>query len=88
MIAFVNKEHTKERKSEARFYWVSSYVTLRITSLHTPLALASAVFDFQRNQIGLYDPKWNKNIICTMMKYGETFYGRHTTPNTSCSDVK
>ena len=27
-IAFGNKEHTKSRKSEARFDWVSSYATL------------------------------------------------------------
>ena len=29
-----------------------------------------------------------KNIICTMVKYGETFYGSHTTLNASCSEVK
>ena len=26
-----------------------------------------------------------ENIICTMMKYGETFECRHTALNTSCS---
>ena len=53
------------------------------------LAPASAVFDFQSNQ-----KEWaqrsqrKKNIIRTMMKYGEMFYGRHTVLNTSCSEVK
>ena len=31
----------------------------------------------------LNDPKGSKNGICTMVKYGETFYGRHTSLNTS-----
>ena len=26
----------------------------------------------------LNDPKGPENIICTMMMYGESFYGRHT----------
>ena len=43
-----------------------------------PLAPAKGVFDFHNNQDGLNDPKVNKNITCTMMMYGETFYGRHT----------
>ena len=30
----------------------------------------------------------NKNIICTIMKYGETFYGHHTALHTGCSEVK
>ena len=33
------------------------------------------------------DPKGNKNVIRTMMKYGEKFYHRHTVLNTSCSEV-
>ena len=34
-------------------------------------------------QKGFNYPKGNKNIICTMVKYGVTFYGRHTTRNTN-----
>ena len=30
----------------------------------------------------------NKNIICIMVMYGETFYGRHTAIYTHCSKVK
>ena len=29
-VAFENKEHTKERKSEIRFYLVSSYMALQV----------------------------------------------------------
>ena len=36
----------------------------------------------------LKDPKGNENIICTMVKYGETFSAHHTTLNTSYSKVK
>ena len=38
-----------------------------------PLAPAYAVFDFKSNQNRLIDLKGNKKIICTMVKYGETF---------------
>ena len=41
------------------------------------LAPAKAVFEFQINQNGPYDPKGNKATTCTMVKYGETFYDRH-----------
>ena len=33
-------------------------------------------------------PKEIKNIIWTMMKYGEMFYGHHTALNTNCTEVK
>ena len=52
----------------------------------TPLALAKSAFDFQSNQNGLFDPKQNENIICAMMKYRETFNGRHMALNTNCSE--
>ena len=64
----------------------------RVKFLHmeqcSSLATTSAVLDSQSNQNGFSDHKGNKNIICTMMKYGETFYGRHTALNTSCSEGK
>ena len=41
-----------------------------------PLAPAYVVFDFQSDQNGLNDPKGNKNIIYTVMKYSETFYSQ------------
>ena len=36
----------------------------------------------------LIDPEWNENIICFIVEYGETFYGRHTALNTRFSEVK
>ena len=33
--------------------------------------------DFPRNPNELYDPKENKDKNCSMVKYGETFYGLH-----------
>ena len=37
---------------------------------------------FHSNQNGLSAPKENKNTICTMVKYGESFYGlKVTLPN-------
>ena len=39
------------------------------------------VMDFQSYQNELDDLKGNKNIICTMLKYRETFYGLRTTLN-------
>ena len=38
-------------------------------------------------QNGINDPKGLENKIYTMMKGGETFYGDHTVPITSCSEV-
>ena len=52
------------------------------------LVLAEAVFDFRSNQNGLSDPKGNKNIICTMVKYGESFYGHHRAYDISSSEEK
>ena len=49
---------------------------------------SKAVLEFQSTKNGLNDPKGNKNIICAMVKYGETFYGRLTIFNTNCSGVK
>ena len=43
-----------------------------------PLSYTWAELYFQRYHIGPNEPKGNENIICTMMKYGETFYGRYT----------
>ena len=34
------------------------------------------------------DPKGLENKIYTMMKGAETFYGDHTVPITSCSEVQ
>ena len=39
-------------------------------AVYVPLALAQGVFDFLSNHKGLNDPKGNKTIICTMVKYG------------------
>ena len=49
---------------------------------HPTLALAYAVSDTQSNQNGLNEPKVNKNIICTTVKYEErpfTVSTRHYT---------
>ena len=35
-----------------------------------------------------HDPKGQENKIYTIVKSRETFYGRHTVPLTSCSEVK
>ena len=43
-----------------------------------PLAYRLAELHFQRYYNGSSDPKGNENITYTMVKYGETFYGRHT----------
>ena len=53
-------------------------------------APAKDLFDFQSKQNGLNDSNGNENtcIICTMLKYGETFYGRHTALITSCNELK
>ena len=84
MVAFGNEEHTKERKSETGF--INPHIHHcslrgRISSLTT----AKVVLDFQSNQNGLNNTKGNKNIICTVVKYGKTFYDRNMAPNTSCS---
>ena len=39
-------------------------------------------------QNGIDDPKGLENKIYTMMKGRETFYGDHTVPITSCSEVQ
>ena len=39
-------------------------------------------------QNGINDPKGLENKIYTMMKSRETFYGDHTVPVTSCSEVQ
>ena len=52
------------------------------------LALASVELDFLRYHNRLNDLKGNNNKNYNMIKYGETFYGRHTVLNTSCSEVK
>ena len=43
---------------------------------------------FQRNQNGLNNPKRNNNIIWTMVKYGDTFYGRHTAARKTNKNLK
>ena len=56
-----------------------------------------ANLDFPRYQNGFNDPKVRKNMIvnfdevnCTVMKYMyvETFYGRKSAINTSCSEIQ
>ena len=57
------------------FFFFLNATLNRNASFKQNLGYASA---FQRNNNGPNNPKGNKNIICTMVKYGESFYGRNT----------
>ena len=71
IYVFVSKERTKNENWRLVYeVFVYSYVFL---SCICPL------FDYQSNQNRFDRPKRNKNIIWSMVKYAETFYGRHMT---------
>ena len=55
-------------------------VQLLCVRLNTPPVAGLSELDFPTKE--------NKNKDCTIMMYGETFYGRHTILNISCSEVK
>ena len=51
--------------------------------LHARLIVQSNdIFEITAN--GLICPKGTENIICTVLKYVETFYGDHTEHNRIC----
>ena len=44
----------------------------------TPSSVYMSRTPFSKMPQWVSDPKGNENIICTVMMYGEMFYGRHT----------
>ena len=53
-----------------------------------PISTCLSRIAFKVTRIWSLISKEIKNIISTMVRYGETFYSRHTALNTSCSEVK
>ena len=66
------KNTLRIRKWDSRFYWDSSYAVMKVATLLTP----SRVYRTPFSKIQQW-AQWS-HIICTMVKYGETFYRRHT----------
>ena len=82
-LSFGNKDYDKELKTVecVQVFWT------RLASFGQ-LGLISDPQISSKLQNGINGPKGLENIIYTMMKSKETFYGDHTVPVTSCSEVQ
>ena len=86
MVAFGNKEHTKEQKMDACLIKALHIEQCSLRGCispppppRPPPPPPKRQLEFQSNQNGSNDTKGNENIICTILKYGEMFYGRSGT---------